>query len=132
MWQTAVKPILRIYISYKGKSQTKEKRIKRASKEKVALQVSQSIRILLDKLIVEAITNLKEPRGSDRAAIALYVEMMEFHVARVPNVHWVHHCIGAAPSSANMSITVNMARVVNVGNGRLICELCLLFLGSFC
>ncbi|XP_040990843.1 uncharacterized protein LOC121237973 isoform X2 [Juglans microcarpa x Juglans regia] len=86
----------------------------------------------LDKLIVEAITNLKEPRGSDRAAIALYVEMMEFHVARVPNVHWVHHCIGAAPSSANMSITVNMARVVNVGNGRLICELCLLFLGSFC
>ncbi|KAF5463645.1 hypothetical protein F2P56_013797, partial [Juglans regia] len=28
----------------------------------------------LDKLIVEAITNLKEPRGSDRAAIALYIE----------------------------------------------------------
>ncbi|GMY11917.1 telomere repeat-binding factor 2 isoform X1 [Fagus crenata] len=28
----------------------------------------------LDKLIIEAITNLKEPRGSDRAAIALYIE----------------------------------------------------------
>ncbi|KAG6663091.1 hypothetical protein CIPAW_02G001900 [Carya illinoinensis] len=28
----------------------------------------------LDKLILEAITNLKEPRGSDRAAIALYIE----------------------------------------------------------
>ncbi|XP_018815808.1 uncharacterized protein LOC108987355 [Juglans regia] len=82
--------------------------------------------------IVEAITNLKELRGSDRAAIALYIEMMEFHVARVSNVHWVHHCTGAAPSSAKMSITVNMARLVNVGNGRLICELCLLFLGSFC
>ncbi|XP_075653135.1 telomere repeat-binding factor 2 isoform X2 [Castanea sativa] len=29
----------------------------------------------LDKLILEAITNLKEPRGSDRAAIALYIEI---------------------------------------------------------
>ncbi|KAF3946438.1 hypothetical protein CMV_027293 [Castanea mollissima] len=28
----------------------------------------------LDKLILEAITNLNEPRGSDRAAIALYIE----------------------------------------------------------
>ncbi|XP_040996029.1 telomere repeat-binding factor 2-like [Juglans microcarpa x Juglans regia] len=31
-------------------------------------------KIRLDKLIVESITNLKEPRGSDRAAIALYIE----------------------------------------------------------
>ncbi|POO00703.1 Telomeric repeat-binding factor [Trema orientale] len=28
----------------------------------------------LDKLILDAITNLKEPRGSDRAAIAIYIE----------------------------------------------------------
>lgn len=30
----------------------------------------------LDKLISEAINNLKEPRGSDRAAIAMYIEVL--------------------------------------------------------
>ena len=30
----------------------------------------------LDRLISEAINNLKEPRGSDRAAIALYIEVL--------------------------------------------------------
>ncbi|KAF5961086.1 hypothetical protein HYC85_002295 [Camellia sinensis] len=38
----------------------------------------------LDNLILEAITNLKEPRGSSRAAIAMYIEFMST-VYRGPN-----------------------------------------------
>lgn len=30
----------------------------------------------LDKLILDAIAKLKEPRGSDRAAIAMYIEVL--------------------------------------------------------
>ena len=32
----------------------------------------------LDNLILEAITNLKEPRGSSRAAITIYIEVLLF------------------------------------------------------
>lgn len=32
----------------------------------------------MDNLIIEAITNLKDPSGSDRAAIAAYIEVHLF------------------------------------------------------
>ncbi|XP_030973574.1 uncharacterized protein LOC115993746 isoform X1 [Quercus lobata] len=48
----------------------------------------------LDKLILEAITILKEPRGSDRATIALYIEipipiLLDGLVAQIWEESWV-------------------------------------------
>lgn len=48
------------------------------------------VRNRLDNLIIDAITNMKESRGSDRAAIAMYIEvsvLMSLHLFQEPDYY---------------------------------------------